>query len=189
MNLISLFVTSLLTENIILTKFLGLCPFFGTSKKSSNALTLGLCLTFVLTLSAIISYFAYYYILVPYNITYLRTICFILIIAIMVELVEILLKKINSSLNEKLGIYLPLLASNCAILGVCLININKDFTFLETIIYSLGSSIGYTLVIYLFSTIRERLDKADISKNLKGYPISFITAGIMVLILSRYVGV
>ena len=189
MSLISLFVSSILTQNIILTRFLGLCSFFGTSKKEKNALLMGGCVTFVMIFSSIISYLIYYFILKPYNIMYLKTITFILVIAIMVELIELILKKINPTLNDNLGIYLPLLTTNCAILGVCLLNINNNYSFLETIVFALGSSIGFTIVIYIFSTIQERFEKTKIPNCLKGYPISFITAGLMVLVISRYIGV
>ncbi len=189
MGLISIFTSAILTQNIILTRFLGLCSFFGTSKSEKKALLMGGCVTFVMLISSIICYLVYHFVLKPYDIIYLRTISFILIIAIMVELIELILKKINPTLNDSLGIYLPLLTTNCAILGVCLLNINNAYSFMETIAFALGSSIGFTVVIYIFSTIQTRFEKINIPKCLKGYPISFITAGLMVLVLSRYIGV
>ena len=153
MNLISLFITSVLTENIVLTKFLGLCPFFGNSKKEKTALAMGLCVTLVTTLSSLI------------------------------------IKNKYKKLYKSLGIYLSLITTNCAVLGVVLLNINNNYNLLETIVYSLGSSIGFMLVIYVFSTIRERLEQSDIPKCFQGIPIALITASIMALIFERYTGI
>lgn len=186
MNLISLFVMSILTENIVLTKFLGICPFVGTSSKESSALGMGLMVSIVTTVSSIISYLLYKYLLIPTETTYLKTLLFILVIAFMVQLVEILLKKYNNKLYKSLGIYLPLITTNCAVLGVVLLNINNGYNFIEMLIYSIGSSIGFTLVIYIFSSIRENIEKRAVPKCFKGYPIAFITAAIMALLFSRF---
>jgi len=181
MNLISLFISSILTENIVLTKFLGLCPFMGTSSNEKDALGMGIAVTFIITLSSIVTYLIYYFILVPTNTIYLMTIMFILVIACMVQILTLIIKKYFKKLYSSLGIYLPLITTNCAVLGITLLNIHSDFSFLEMVIYSLGSSIGFCLVIYLFSTIRENLNAID---SFKGYPIAFVTAGIMALIFS-----
>lgn len=186
MNLISLFITGLLTSNVVLTKFLGICPFIGTSKKTKNALYMGASVTLVIMLSSIITYFIYHNVLVPTNTMYLKTIMFILVIASMVQLLEIILKKFLPKIHKTLGLYLPLITTNCAVLGVALLNINNEFTFLEMIIYSLSSSLGFTLVIYVFSSIRERLEKAPIPESFKGTPIALIVAAIMALIFSRF---
>lgn len=183
MNLINIFITSFLTENIVLTKFLGICPFMGTSSKEKSAIGMGVAVTFVITLSSIITYLIYYYLLVPTNTTYLRTIFFILIIAFLVEITEIILKKYNKNLYKMLGIYLPLITTNCAVLGITLLNINNGFNFLEMLVYSIGSSLGFTLVIYVFATIREHL--TNVPKILQGYPIAFFIAGIMALLASK----
>lgn len=187
MNLISLFITSLLTENIILTKFLGICPFVGTSKKEDTAFKMGLAVTLVVTLSSIITYLLYTYLLVPTDTTYLKTIMFILVIASLVQGLEMIIKRYSPNLYKSFGIYLPLITTNCAVLGIALLNINNNYNFIEMLVYSIGSSLGFTLVIYLFSTIREYLDKKDIQNSFKGYPIALITAGIMALIFGRFV--
>lgn len=188
MNLISLFVTSILTENIVLTKFLGICPFIGTSNKEKNALMMGISVTGVVTISSVITYILYYYVLVPTDTTYLKTIVFILVIASMVQIVEIIIKNKFKKLYDTLGIYLPLITTNCAVLGTVLLNINSEFTLLETLIFSFGSGIGFTLVIYIFSNIRERIEISNVPKSFKGTPIALITAAIMALIFGRYIG-
>ena len=189
MNLISLFITGLLTENIVLAKFLGICPFIGSSNKEKTAFYMGSSVSIVVTLSSIITYLIYHYILVPTKTTYLRTLMFILVIAFIVQLIEIILKKVLPKVHKSLGIYLPLITTNCAVLGITLLNINNSFTFLEMLVYSISSSLGFTLVIYIFSTIREKLDKAPIPKYFKGIPIALITAFIMSLLFGRYIPV
>ena len=184
MNLISLFITSLLTENIVLTKFLGLCPFFGNSSKESNAVSMGICVTLVTTLASIISY-----ILIPTNTEYLSTLMYILVISSLVQLLILIIKSKYKKIYKNLGIYLTLITTNCAVLGVVLLGINNNYNLLETIIYSLGSSIGFMMVIYVFSTIRERLDNESIPKSFRGIPIAFITAAIMALIFERFTGI
>lgn len=185
MNLISLFVTSLLTENIVLTKFLGICPFVGTSKKEDTAYKMGLAVMIVVTLSSIITYLLYNLLLVPTDTTYLKTLMFILVIAALVQILEIVIKRYSPSLYKAFGIYLPLITTNCAVLGITLLNINNDYNFIQMLIYSIGSSLGFTLVIYLFSTIREYLNNKDIPSSFRGAPIAFITAGIMAFIFAR----
>lgn len=186
MSLISLFFTSILSQNIILTRFLGICPFIGTSNKEKNAIHMGLSVILVVTLSSIITYLIYYYILVPTDTIYLRTIMFILVIAAMVQLMDIILKKYFISIHNTMGLYLPLITTNCAVLGTTLLVINNSYSFAETLVFSLGSSIGFTLVIYIFSTIRERLETSDISPSFKGIPIALLTAAIMSLVFMRY---
>jgi len=188
MNLVSLFVVSLLTENIVLTKFLGICPFIGTSNKEKNAVMMGVAVTGVVTISSILTYVLYYYVLVPTDTAYLKTIVFILVIASMVQITEILIRNNFKKLYESLGIYLPLITTNCAVLGTVLLNINSEFTLLETLVFSFGSGLGFTLVIYIFSTIRERLETSNVPKSFKGTPIALITAAIMALIFGRYIG-
>lgn len=185
MNLVSLFITSFLTQNIVLTKFLGICPFVGTSNREKNALMMGLSVTLVVLLSSIITYFIYTLILVPTDTTYLKTVMFIMVIASFVQMLDILMKKHSPKMHKSLGIYLPLITTNCAVLGIVLLNVNSSYSFLEMIIFSLGSSLGFTFVIYIFATIREYLSKKPIPESFKGYPIAFITAAIMALILGR----
>ena len=188
MNLISLFIASFLTENIVLTKFLGICPFIGTSNKEKNALMMGLAVTGVVTISSLITYCLYYYVLLPTNTEYLKTIVFILVIASMVQIVEIIIRNNFKKLHEALGIYLPLITTNCAVLGTVLLNINNHFTLIEALIFSFGSGLGFTLVIYIFSTIRARLETSAVPESFKGTPIALITAAIMALIFGRYIG-
>lgn len=189
MSLISLFLTSILTGNIVLTKFLGICSFIGTSNNKKNAYMMGLSVSIIVTISSVITYLLYHYILVPTDTTYLKTMVFILVIASMVQIAEIVIKNKFKNLYEDLGIYLPLITTNCAVLGIVLLNINNNYSLVQTLIFSIGSSIGFTLVIYVFSTIRERLETANIPKPFKGIPIALITAAIMSLLFTRYMGV
>jgi len=188
MNLISLFISAMLVENVVLTRFLGLCPFVGVSSKEKSAIHMGISVTLVTVISSIITYAIYHLILVPTDTTYLINIMFVFIIAAFVQMLELILKKHFPKIHESLGIYLPLITTNCAVLGIVLLNINNKLNFLEMIIYSLGSSLGFTLVLYIFSTVRESLDKKSIHKNFKGFPIAMITIGIMALLFSRLMG-
>lgn len=188
MNLFTLFIKSLLTENIVLTKFLGICPFVGVSNREKKAMGMGLAVMVVVTLSSIITFLIYRYLLVKTNTEYLKTIIFILVIASFVQLIIIIIKRFFPKLNKALGLYLPLIATNCAVLGIVLLNIQSNYTFLETLVFSIGSSLGFWLVIYLFATIRERIEKAPIIKPFQGFPIALITAGIMAMIFARYIG-
>lgn len=188
MNLVSLFITSILANNLILTKFLGICPFFGVSRKERGAIGIGFAIIIVVTLSSLVTYALYYYVLVPSNTEYLKTLVFIFVIAAFVQILEMIMKKFFKSLHKLMGIYLPLITTNCAVLGVILLNIQNDYTIFEVLAYSLGSSIGYMLVIYIFSTIREKMEKSPIISSFKGLPIAFITAFIMALVFARYIG-
>ena len=185
MNLISLFITGILTGNVVLTKFLGICPFIGTSKKTKNARDMGLAVMLVVTLSSIITYFIYHYVLVPTDTTYLKTIMFILVIASMVQILELLLKRFIPRVHEALGLYLPLITTNCAVLGIAILNIDNGYNFIEMLVYSISASLGFTLVIYIFASIRERLDECDVPESFKGVPIALIVAAIMALVFSR----
>ncbi|MDD2181712.1 MAG: Rnf-Nqr domain containing protein [Bacilli bacterium] len=188
MTLFQLFMTSMLSENIILTKFLGICPFIGTSKRETSAVGMGVSVTIIMLLSSIITYLIYNYILVPTETTYLRTLMFILVISSTVQMLEMIIKKYFSKLNKLLGLFLPLIATNCAILGTTLLNVNNDYTFIEMLVFTLGSGLGFALIIFIFSTIRERMEYARIPKCFKGAPIALITASIMSLVFSRYFG-
>lgn len=187
MNLVNIFITALLTENVILTKFLGICPFVGTSNTRKSAISMGLSVMLVVTLSSIITFLLYHYLLVPTNTEYLKTVLFVLVIAAFVQLLEIILKRYFKSIHKMLGIYLPLITTNCAVLGIVLLNITNNFTFVEMLVYSISSSLGFTLVIYLFSSMREKINNSSIPEPFKGYPIALITAAIMALLFSRYV--
>ena len=181
-----LFFTSFLTTNIVLTKFLGLCPFFGTSANRKKAFMMGFLITIVTLLASLIAYLLYYYVLVPFDSEYLKTIVFILVIASLVQMSEMLVRKFNRSLYVGLGLYLPLITTNCAVLGTVLLTIDNGYNFFETIVFSLGSSLGFMFVIYLFATIREYLDTKDVPKCFKGYPIAFIVVFVMALLFGRF---
>jgi len=187
-NLITLFISAAIINNIILTKFLGMCPFMGVSKKSSSALGMGFAVGFVILFSSMITYGINYLILVPNEIEYLQLITFILVIASFVQLTEMIIKKYSPTLYKALGIFLPLITTNCAVLFVAQENIVKGYTFIEMIVYSFAVSLGFTLVIYIFSKIRERLDSANVPGPLKGNPIALIVAGLMALAVSGLMG-
>jgi len=173
--------SALLVNNIVLIRFLALCSFFGVSNRIEVSLSMGMAVTFVLALASAASWIIWYFLLVPLNIEYLRTASFILVIAALVQLVEMYIKKTAPSLYNALGIYLPLITTNCAVLGIALLIIDYRLGFLNSIIYSISVALGYTLSIIIFAGIRERIEMAPIPDILKGAPIIFITAGIMSL--------
>ena len=185
MNLFSIFVSALITENIVLTKFLGICSFLGTSNKEKNAIGMGVSISFVVLISTIITYLINKFILIPTSSSYLQTITFILVIACFVQITELVIKKYFKDLYKSLGIYLPLITTNCAVFGIILTNIKMDYNLITAIVNSLGSSLGFILVIYIFSLLREKIENNDILKSFKGIPISLIIAGIMALIFVR----
>ena len=179
MNFFSIFIGAVLVNNFVLAKFLGICPFLGVSKKVETALGMGVAVTFVMTLASIMTWLVQVTILDNFGLEYLQTIAFILIIASLVQFVEMFLKKSSPSLYEALGVYLPLITTNCAVLGLAILNIQNEFNLMETIVNSLGAAVGFTLAIVLFAGIRERLELADVPESLKGFPIALITAGLM----------
>jgi Na+-translocating ferredoxin:NAD+ oxidoreductase subunit A len=187
-QLIGLGIGAILVQNILLTQFLGICPFLGVSKKSESAIGMGLAVIFVMLISSTITYALYYLVLVPAELDYMKTIVFILVISAVVQFVEMFVKKTAPFIYKMLGIYLPLITTNCAILGVALINIQKEFNFGQMIVYTTGIAIGFTLVIYIFSTIRERLAYSDVPEAFKGAPIALITAGIMSIAFLGFTG-
>lgn len=183
----SIFFSALILENIILSKFLGICSFLGTSNKEKNALGMGISVTFVVLISTVITYYINKYILIPTNSTYLQTITFILVIAAFVQITEIVIKRFFKDLYRALGIYLPLITTNCAVFGIILLNIKMNYSIFEALINSLGSCLGFILVIYIFAGNRERISNNNIIPSLKGIPIALITAGIMALIFARFI--
>jgi len=178
-ELFFIFISAVFVNNFVLVKFLGLCPFMGVSSKYQSALGMGLATTFVLTLSSIISYFIHNYLLMPLELEYLKTLSFILVIAITVQITELILHKTSPLLYQVLGLFLPLITTNCAVLGVALLNIQQQNNLIQSAVFGLAASIGFTLVLVLFSAIRERLEMADVPESFKGTPIALITAGIM----------
>ncbi len=179
MNLFSLFIGAFLINNIIFAKFMGICPFLGVSKKIDTAVGMGVAVTFVITLSSVITWLLQRLVLDNFGLEYLQTISFILVIAALVQFVEMFLKKSTPSLYEALGVYLPLITTNCAVLGVAILNIQENYNLIETIVHSLGASLSFLLAIVLFAGIRERLALADVPEALEGFPIALITAGLM----------
>ena len=175
-------------NNIVLSQFLGLCPFMGVSRKLETAIGMGLATTFVLTLASISSYLVHNFLLEPFGLEYLRTISFILVIAAIVGFTELVVHKTSPLLHNVLGIYLPLITTNCAVLGVALLNVQQSNNFLESALYGFGSSIGFTLVLVLFSAMRERLAASDIPEAFQGNAIGLITAGLMALAFMGFTG-
>ena len=175
-------------NNIVLSQFLGLCPFMGVSRKLETAMGMGLATTFVLTLSSITSYLLNDYLLAPFGLEYLRTISFILVIAAIVGFTELVVHKKSPMLYNVLGIYLPLITTNCAVLGVALLNVQQSHNFLESGLYGFGASIGFTLVLVLFAALRERVAVSDVPKAFKGNAIGMITAGLMALAFMGFTG-
>lgn len=183
-----LFIGTVLVNNFVLVKFLGLCPFMGVSGKLETAVGMSIATTFVLTLASALSYIVNTFILEPLNIEYLQTLSFILVIAVMVQLTEMVIHKTSPILYRLLGIFLPLITTNCAVLGVALLNINEQHSFLESIIYGFGAAVGFSLVLTLFAAMRERLVAADVPKPFKGASIAMITAGLMSLAFMGFSG-
>lgn len=187
-NYFIIFAGAALVNNFVLSQFLGICPFLGVSKKTETALGMGIAVTFVMVLASAATYITYTFILAKFNVTYLYNIAFILIIASLVQLVEMFIKKSSPSLYNALGIFLPLITTNCAVLGVTVINMDKSYNFLQAIINGLGAAVGFTIAIVLFAGIRERLDRNTIPVYFKGFPIALITAGLMAMAFLGFSG-
>ncbi|KHN56223.1 electron transport complex subunit RsxA [Pectobacterium fontis] len=183
-----LFVSILLVNNFVLVKFLGLCPFMGVSKKLETAIGMGMATTFVMTLGSMFSWLINEFILVPFDILYLRTMAFILVLAVVVQFSEMFVRKVSPELYRLLGIFLPLITTNCAVLGVVLLNINLSHGFLQSTIYGFGGAAGFSLVMVLFAAIRERLAVSDIPAPFRGSSIALITAGLMSLAFMGFTG-
>lgn len=181
-------VSTILVNNFVLVKFLGLCPFMGVSRKLETALGMGFATTFVLTLSSVCSYLANEYLLIPLELQYLRTITFIVVIAFVVQFTELVVHKTSPMLYQVLGIYLPLITTNCAVLGVALLNVQAQNGFLQSALYGFGAAVGFSMVLTLFSTIREKIDVADVPVPFKGNAISLITAGLMSMAFMGFSG-
>lgn len=179
MNLLLLFLGAILVNNFVLTRFLGICPFLGVSKKVETAVGMGMAVTFVMALASVMSHIVYNVILIPLKIEYLYTLAFILVIAALVQFVEMVIQKSSPSLYAALGVYLPLITTNCAVLGVAIINMQEKYTLIESVIHGVGGALGFTLAIVLFAGIREHIERNNIPEALKGFPIALITAGFM----------
>jgi len=188
-NLIVILIAGVLTENFILTKFLGICPFLGVSKKMSGSLGMGIGVMITMVFATMLTFPIYMYVLTPLNITYMYIIAFILIIALLVQLMEMVLRKYIPPLYDTLGVYLPLMTTNCAILGVSVLNVNRDYNFGYAIFNSFCAGLGFLLVMLIFSSIRERVEHSDVPQSLKGAPITLIAAAIMSLSLIGFGGI
>ncbi|MFH1904118.1 MAG: electron transport complex subunit RsxA [bacterium] len=187
-KLFIIFLSAALVNNYVLNRFLGICPFLGVSKKSSAAFGMGMAVIFVMTIASMATWVIQHYLLIPLNITFLQTITFILVIATLVQFVEMVIAKISPALQQALGIYLPLITTNCAVLGVATINSDSNLGFIGSIINGLGAGVGFTIALLLMSAIRERLDITDVPECMRGIPIAFIIAGLMSLAFMGFTG-
>ncbi len=189
MEYVLIIIGAVFVSNIVLNQFLGICPFIGVSSKVETALGMTGAVTFVMVISTLVTYLIYMGILVPMDLTYMRTITFILVIASLVQLVEIILKKISPPLYQALGIFLPLITTNCAVLGVAILAVQKDFNLLGSVVFAVGNALGFGLALITFSGIREQLDLLKVPSRLKGVPIAFIVAGLMALAFMGFAGI
>lgn len=189
MEYILIFITAIFVNNIILSQFLGICPFLGVSKKIETASGMGMAVAFVLTIATIVTYLIQKFILDPLNIGYLQTIAFILVIAALVQMVEIVLKKVSPSLYQALGVFLPLITTNCCILGVAILVIQKNFDLLTGVIYAISTALGFALALIIFAGIREQLNMVNIPKGMRGMSIALVTAGLLAMAFMGFSGV
>ena len=185
-----IFIAAVIVQNVVLAGFLGICPLLGVSKKRSSAFGMGMAVMFVMIMTAIITFAIYHTVLVYFDLSFMRTVVFIMIMATMVQFVEMVVKKFFTPLYKSLGVYLPLITTNCAAIGTVLLNIDRGFSFGEAMVNTLGVSVGFLLVIFVFSTIRERLELSDnIPKGFKGVPIALIVTGIMAITFMGFIGI
>ena len=187
-NIFSIALGAILANNFIFSQFLGICPFLGVSKKLDTALGMGVAVTFVMGLASAITWLVNTFILVPLNLGYMQTVAFILVIASLVQFIEMFLQKAMPTLYTALGVYLPLITTNCAVLGVALLNIQNNYNFIESVVYGITGGLGFLLAIVLFASIRERLVFAEYPKAFEGFPIALITAGLMALAFMGFSG-
>ena len=189
MEYLLIFISAIFVNNIILSQFLGICPFLGVSRKIDTALGMGAAVAFVLTLSTIVTWLVQTYVLNPLGLQYLQTLAFILVIATLVQMVEIILKKVSPPLYQALGIFLPLITTNCAVLGVAILVIQKDFNLLSSIVYAFSTALGFALALTVFAGIREQLSLVQVPKGMQGMAIVFVTAGLLSLAFMGFSGV
>ncbi len=187
-KILLIMLAAILTENFIFSKFYGICPFLGVSDKPSTALGMGMSVTFVMTLSGAATYLVYYYILVPFGLEYLKTVAFILVIAALVQFIEMFLRKFVTSLYSALGIYLPLITTNCAVLGAALTNIQEGYDFAESVVFGFSAALGFTMAILIFAGVREKMKYADPPKAFKGFPLVLTAAGLLAMAFSGFSG-
>ena len=188
-TLFAIVIGAIFVNNVVLSQFLGICPFLGVSSKVDTSLGMGMAVTFVMALSSVVTWCLQTYVLNPFGIGYMQTIAFILVIAALVQMVEIVLKKVSPALYQALGIFLPLITTNCAVLGVAIITIQKDFSLLTGVIYSVATALGFALALVLFAGIRERLDVEDVPQGMRGVPIALVTAGLLAMAFMGFANV
>ena len=189
MTYIMIFISAVFVNNIVLAQFLGICPFLGVSKKVETALGMSGAVAFVMTLATIITFLIQKFVLEPFSITFLQTITFILIIASLVQLVEIILKKVSPALYQALGVFLPLITTNCAILGVAIMTIQKEMSLVESVVYAISTAIGFGLALVLFAGLREQLSFAKLPKAMEGIPTALLTAGLLAMAFMGFAGI
>ena len=187
-TLLSITLGAILSNNFIFSQFLGICPFLGVSKKVDTAVGMGIAVTFVMGLASAITWLVNTFILIPFDLGYMQTVAFILVIASLVQFIEMFLQKSMPSLYTALGVYLPLITTNCAVLGVALLNIQNNYNFISSVVYGITGGLGFLLAIVLFASIRERLVFADYPKSFEGFPIALVTAGLMALAFMGFSG-
>ncbi len=188
-TLTAIVIGAIFVNNVVLSQFLGICPFLGVSSKVGTAAGMGMAVTFVMALASLVTWCLQEYVLVPFNIGYMQTIVFILVIAALVQMVEIILKKVSPALYQALGIFLPLITTNCAVLGVAILMVQKDFTLLTGVVFSVATALGFALALVLFAGIRERLEVEDVPAGLRGVPIALITASLLAMAFMGFVNV
>ncbi len=186
---VSIIITAIFVNNIVFAQFLGICPFLGVSKKISSAVGMGTAVTFVMAIATAVTYLLQEYVLVPLNIAFLQTIVFILVIAALVQILEIIMKKTMPALYQALGVFLPLITTNCAVLGVAILVIQKKFDLLQSVTYAVSTALGFTLALIIFAGIREQLALSKVPKAMKGVPIALITAGLLAMAFMGFAGI
>ena len=188
-EILMIMLAAILTENFIFIKFMGICPFLGVSDKVDKAVGMSFAVIFVMTLSSAVTWIVYHYLLVPFGLEYLQTVAFILIIASLVQFIEMFLKKNIPALYSSLGIFLPLITTNCAVLGAALLNISNGYTFIQSVIYGFSAAVGFMLAVLIFAGVREKLRYSDVPKSFRGMPIALITAGLIAMVFSGFSGI
>ena len=189
MEYVMMIIAAIFVNNIILAQFLGICPFLGVSKKTETAFGMGMAVAFVMLLATVVTWLLFHYVLVPTELTFLQTIVYILVIAILVQMVEIILKKVSPALYGALGVFLPLITTNCAILGVAIDVINKQYGLLQSAVYAVATALGFTLAIVLFASIREQLSITNVPKAMEGIPVALVTAGLLAMAFMGFSGI
>ena len=188
-EILMIMLAAILTENFIFIKFMGICPFLGVSDKADKAVGMSFAVIFVMTLSSAVTWMVYHFILVPLGIEYLQTIAFILIIASLVQFIEMFLKKYVPALYSSLGIFLPLITTNCAVLGAALLNISNGYTFIRSVVFGFSAAVGFMVAVLIFAGVREKLKYSDVPKSFQGMPIALITAGLIAMVFSGFSGI